>query len=724
MKVDFRRTRLIVLAVCVVFPVILWAVNDLEPRAADYSATVVSVLVAVMAIFVPQLPSFRQVALADWLDQALSELAAALEEQWREEGAVRGIEPVLMPARFRLVSDPALTSAAGAPDGDLVPAEGAFAQIAEAFRTAGSGGRLMVLGAAGAGKSALALRLTLELLRGRTGTDPVPVLLPVASWNPAEAMEDWVAARLCEQYPALSLTVPEVRGPRRSTARVLIGRLRILPILDGLDEMAPPNRASAIHQLSAAVGRGQPLLVTCRSRDYREILAGPDGEPVARTQVAELEPLSPADVRAYLLRVTMAPASRWNRVFAELQSDPPGVVSEVLSMPLMAWLAGMVYHRAETDPDDLIKLSTRAERLREHLLDGLIPAAYAEPTPASGYPARTGKALEPVHHALTGMAAYLRDRKSEDFAWWKAHEEVPALRLGATAGAAAGCVLGPAVGLAVSVRAGTAAGVAAGLGDAIVAGMLCGITVMIPKAVPRLLDFRLGLRQLGFRPAGGLAAGVAVGVTFGWACSRGGGPAAAIVVFTVVTSVSAVAVGTVFGAVAGMTGGVSAGLSFGLAAGLAARHSPVTAGLVTGSVFTLMGWIWTGLYQPTPATRAVSPQSLFSNDRTSSLIVGLTSGIAYGVAYAFALGPWIGALATCVLAFAVTITVSSWGQFTLACLWHPLGRGTPLHTMRTLREAHERGVLRQSGMYYQFRHTILQDRLANVHTGSGDPPSA
>ena len=77
------------------------------------------------------------------------------------------------------------------------------------------------------------------------------------------------------------------------------------------------------------------------------------------------------------------------------------------------------------------------------------------------------------------------------------------------------------------------------------------------------------------------------------------------------------------------------------------------------------------------------------------------------------------------IAFAVTITVSSWGQFTLACLSRPLGRSTPVHLMRVLREAHERGILRQSGMYYQFRHRILQDRLQDTQAGpEASPPPA
>jgi hypothetical protein len=94
-------------------------------------------------------------------------------------------------------------------------------------------------------------------------------------------------------------------------------------------------------------------------------------------------------------------------------------------------------------------------------------------------------------------------------------------------------------------------------------------------------------------------------------------------------------------------------------------------------------------------------------------VVGATFGLAYGMAFAFAQGLWIAIPATLVLGLTVTLTVSSWGQFVVAALWRPLGRDTPLDVMGLLREAHERGVLRQNGVYYQFRHDLLAEHLAD-----------
>jgi hypothetical protein len=42
----------------------------------------------------------------------------------------------------------------------------------------------------------------------------------------------------------------------------------------------------------------------------------------------------------------------------------------------------------------------------------------------------------------------------------------------------------------------------------------------------------------------------------------------------------------------------------------------------------------------------------------------------------------------------------------------PLSGELPWRTRAFLRDAHERGVLRQSGAFYQFRHILLQELYA------------
>ena len=64
------------------------------------------------------------------------------------------------------------------------------------------------------------------------------------------------------------------------------------------------------------------------------------------------------------------------------------------------------------------------------------------------------------------------------------------------------------------------------------------------------------------------------------------------------------------------------------------------------------------------------------------------------------------------LPIAVVLT-GAWGQFCVARAVLFASRKTPLRLMRFLNEAHERGILRQSGGVYQFRHNFLQEHLAD-----------
>ena len=73
---------------------------------------------------------------------------------------------------------------------------------------------------------------------------------------------------------------------------------------------------------------------------------------------------------------------------------------------------------------------------------------------------------------------------------------------------------------------------------------------------------------------------------------------------------------------------------------------------------------------------------------------------------------------------------SGWPQYEIARAWLALPRQMPWRLMAFLADAHRRGVLRQAGAVYQFRHIELQQRLANRNTdkqqddASTAPPAA
>lgn len=75
-----------------------------------------------------------------------------------------------------------------------------------------------------------------------------------------------------------------------------------------------------------------------------------------------------------------------------------------------------------------------------------------------------------------------------------------------------------------------------------------------------------------------------------------------------------------------------------------------------------------------------------------------------------------------VLAGLVRMTLSSWGSWLVFTrLWLPLTGRLPWRPKRFLEDAHDRGVLRQVGAAYQFRHAQLRDHLAAHHPASRTP---
>jgi len=139
------------------------------------------------------------------------------------------------------------------------------------------GGALLILGEPGAGKSVELLTLARALL-ARAGSDagsdpgsdagsdlghPVPVVLNLSTWALSRLpLDAWLAEELWRRYDI----------PRKIGAE-WVARDRVLPLLDGLDEVRAECRAdcaAAIDAFRAAHGL-TPIAVCCRSREYRAL---------------------------------------------------------------------------------------------------------------------------------------------------------------------------------------------------------------------------------------------------------------------------------------------------------------------------------------------------------------------------------------------------------------------------------------------------------------------
>jgi serine/threonine protein kinase/DNA polymerase III delta prime subunit len=150
-------------------------------------------------------------------------------------------------------------------------------------------GELLILGAPGSGKTTLLLELTRELLSRaeQDGQHPLPVVFPLSSWTSKQPpLADWLVEELHRSYQ-----VP------RELGQTLVNTDQILPLLDGLDEVATEMRTACIesintyHQEHAFL----PLVVSSRSADYLAQTAR-----VKLTSAVTIQPLTQQQVEEYL----------------------------------------------------------------------------------------------------------------------------------------------------------------------------------------------------------------------------------------------------------------------------------------------------------------------------------------------------------------------------------------------------------------------------------------
>ena len=268
--------------------------------------------------------------------------------------------------------------------------------------------RLLVIGAPGAGKTALTAELALEWLVSREEADVerlparwarrVPVRLSLANWRAGVSLEAWLAEQVADGY-----------GLPRASAAALIADRRIVPVLDGLDEMDPdggePVRAiRALTELNGyrADHEDAPVVVTCREARYEQLLAG--GHRLGHATRLRVAPVTAAQAVDFLRRRDVD-RDRWAPVVRELDGCPDGDLAQALSTPWRLTLAVTVYEADRArDPADLLRL--RRDQLEEHVLSLYVESATRvknalsrqryRPTPARvvGWLARLADHLE------------------------------------------------------------------------------------------------------------------------------------------------------------------------------------------------------------------------------------------------------------------------------------------------------------------------------------------
>ena len=625
-----------------------------------------------------------------------------------------------------------------------------------------SPGRLVILGASGSGKSVLLQLLAQGMLGDIREEKPiVPVIFNLGSWEAGAQLDEWLSGQLLRLHYSPSIS--------EKLARNLIAKNRILPFLDGFDEIGEPARRYLLDWLNNNARR--PFILTSRVEEFKAETARKDrnGTSLLNAKVIQLTDLPLDQVIYYLKHLpdtrTRSPDTKtenaWSLIIDELKAENKSpeaeILADALKTPLTVSLARDVYR--EEDPHELIigrktdgentarEKFDSAEDIRNHLLDDFIKARYEtlkDPSP-------WGK--EEAHRAFRFLAVRLAwmgsqpRRDDKEIAWWEIGTAgMTPLRRSLVSGLVGGLALAFMNGIFSFAAVLGAAGIKISpvyalelvSGHAIIVGTAFGLAHWFTiKYRSQLLEpsrVRIAFSRRPPAPRG---------------ASRAGGNDED-------SPVRRFRDGLVIGGIGAFVGifGISAfdtilsGHWFGSQDG---AHVTLPAGLTLTLVFVLgftldmgfaLGFIVAFFEVPMQAKDAAGPLALLAANRRTmvwgGLVVGIGNGAVMGVIDGMIQGPVMGFAFATVGGFTILVggvlTETGWGQWVLYCrVWLPLTGQLPWRMCEFLRDAHRRGVLRQIGGLYQFRHESLQARilqdgertrrggLSPGRHGSGDP---
>lgn len=568
--------------------------------------------------------------------------------------------------------------------------EGTLRGVADYYRQLRPG-RMVITGAAGSGKTVLAIELVLALLDTRAPDDPVPVRLSLASWA-----ELTTTARLSTADPPppdphqvrawLVRVLVETYHLRRAAARSLVDAGMVLPVLDGLDEMDAVDhgthlyRSRARHALDTlnAYQQGRdraPLVLTVRSTAYLNLQQlNVWARDAARVEIAAVSLLQS---REFITRRASNP-DRWTSVLEHLSAFPSGALARGLSTPWRLTVAVAAHEQRApasgaylNTPRDLLNPALGTEdAVRDHLI-GLLLTTTLQAHPTAGH-----AAPEQVRAWLGTLATYLntnaatgrtvagRTLSGTDLV---PHELWPVA--GPRRARATHTLLWVAV-VCVTYTPGVPAAASASLGVGALVGLLRSW-----RGWPEPLRLGWGSAPGRRKPIDRFVFWLVVGTLFGSVF----GLALVLVLRRTgrLDSAPSVAVGpkgvvrgdAVFGIAIGIAGGLTVGIMGGVASAFAGEGG-------------FLGGFASGL-----------------GVEKGRFIDGFAKVFVSGIAGSLAIGLGIAAVAV---------------RYLVLLMWTRRGSAVlPLSLGHFLAWAEEAGLLRIAGNAYQFRHRELQDWLAD-----------
>ncbi|MEO0840001.1 MAG: NACHT domain-containing protein [Cyanobacteria bacterium J06643_5] len=197
-------------------------------------------------------------------------------------------------------------------------------EIITVFDEEDIGGKLLILGEPGSGKTTMLLKLAEKLVeRAKEGSkQPVPVLFSLPTWkNDNQTIKDWLVEQLKEKY-----------GVRKDISKQWVENQEIIPLLDGLDELATERQERCVRKINDFLkpeNWTNPLVVCSRIQEYQNY------QTLLQLNISlELYPYTPQQVYKYLLDT--GNSELWNSISNDVNLSNLAQTPFLLNIILLA----------------------------------------------------------------------------------------------------------------------------------------------------------------------------------------------------------------------------------------------------------------------------------------------------------------------------------------------------------------------------------------------------
>ncbi|WP_414585976.1 NACHT domain-containing protein [Scytonema sp. PCC 10023] len=266
--------------------------------------------------------------------------------------------------------------------------------ILEVFDSEEIVGRLLILGAPGAGKTTTLLELAKDLIERaeKKPVYPIPVLFNLSSWkDDHQSISEWLVAELNSKY-----------GVSRKLGKEWVKQRQLLPLLDGLDELESKRQEScvnAINQLLEGEYHPQYLVVCSRSQEYDNY------EPKLQLNGAiYLQSLTNHQIHNYLIEVNHA--DLWQTI------NPDSELLDLVRTPLLLSITILAFQ--EISIDRWQQLPSTSDRIQE-LLDAYVNRMLAQDIESKTYAKKKPPNTRQTRMWLVWLAQQLQKESKTEF---------------------------------------------------------------------------------------------------------------------------------------------------------------------------------------------------------------------------------------------------------------------------------------------------------------------